>query len=115
MAMISSSLCERTAGLSYVNALNGTDSLYPQARPEKVEWVTPKTTFNRCETRYILRDNATSSLKAQYGDLCLVVRIGKVGERWTYPTVAQLDKEWEKEHEGGMAMGVRDEIMYRAR
>ena len=91
------------------------DGLYPQARPEKVEWVTPKTTFNRCESRYILRDNATFLLEAQYGDLCLVVRIGKVGERWTYPTVAQLDKEWEKEHEGGMAMGVRDEIMDRLR
>lgn len=42
-------------------------------KQEKVEWVTPITTFNDRET--------------SYWGVCLVVRIGKAGERLAYPTV----------------------------
>ena len=61
-------------------------------RPVKVDWVTPVTTFNRQESAHISYGNEPT-LKMTYWDLCLVVRIGKIGERLMYPTVAQSRKE----------------------
>jgi hypothetical protein len=64
--------------------------------PEKVEWVTPVTTFNRKEGTFATYDGKPH-LEVTHADLCLFVRIGKAGERLVYPTVSQLKKEWERE------------------
>ena len=61
-----------------------------------VTWVTPPTTFNRRENAYMAHGNQPT-LGLIYGDVCLVVRIGEVGERLAYETVAELRKEWEEE------------------
>lgn len=65
-------------------------------KPEKVEWVTPRTTFNEQKSVYFAYGNHPE-LRFVYGKVCLVVRIGKAGERLAYPTSAQLEKVWEKE------------------
>jgi hypothetical protein len=49
---------------------------------EQMEWVTPVTTFNR--------------QGALNGNVCLVVRIGKAGDRLGYTTVAELHKAWKR-------------------
>ena len=49
--------------------------------PEPIEWVTPGTTYNRAEREQ---------------DACMVVRIGKVGDRLGYPTVAQIKNACEQ-------------------
>ncbi|KAI0291805.1 hypothetical protein B0F90DRAFT_1774622, partial [Multifurca ochricompacta] len=59
--------------------------------PERVHWVTPVTKFNRQENSFATYGNDLS-VEMLYGDLCLVVRIGKAGERLSYPTVAWLKK-----------------------
>jgi hypothetical protein len=66
--------------------------------PERVEWVTPVTTFNRKQGAYATYGNEPQ-LQFVYADLCLFVRIGKAGERLVYPTSSQLRKEWEEERE----------------
>ncbi|KAH9953971.1 hypothetical protein BC827DRAFT_1272991 [Russula dissimulans] len=66
-------------------------------RPEKIEWVTPNTTYNEHEGTYLNMMGNEPALGFVYGNFCLVVRIGKAGERLTYPTSAQLEKVWEKE------------------
>jgi hypothetical protein len=78
---------------SYLNE----DGAY--GRPEKIEWVTPNTTYNEQESTYLNMMGNELALGFVYGDLCLVVRIasGKAGERLTYSTSAQLKKVWEKE------------------
>jgi hypothetical protein len=63
---------------------------------EKLEWVTPVTEFNRQESAYLHYGN-DSSLGWAYGDVCLIVRIGKAGDRLAYTTVAELRKA----HESG--------------
>jgi len=70
-------------------------SLHFQERPETVERVTPKTTFDSCRSQYAANKKGKLSVKTVYGDLCLVVRIGKVDERSAYPTVAQLERSRE--------------------
>ena len=60
--------------------------------PEKIEWVTPVTTFNQQKGSYVTYGNEPS-VEMAYADLCLFVRIGKAGERLAYPTVSQLEKE----------------------
>ena len=65
------------------------ESLYATA--EEVEWVTPMTTINQKEDAYIHYGNE-STLDFVYGEVCLVVRIGKAGDRLAYPTVAELNK-----------------------
>lgn len=47
------------------------------------------TTFNRQSSAYVAHGNE-ALLGLVYGDVCLIVRIGKAGERLAYPTVAQL-------------------------
>jgi hypothetical protein len=49
-----------------------------------VDWVTPVTTFNCLSSTYVAFGNE-ASLELAYGHLCLIVRIGKVGERMRYP------------------------------
>jgi hypothetical protein len=65
--------------------------------PEKIEWVTPVTTFNRQTGSYVTYGNEPSVAVA-YADLCLFVRIGKAGERLAYPTVSQLEKERKRDY-----------------
>ncbi len=57
---------------------------------ETVEWVTPVTTFNRKGSAFPAYGNSPT-LKVVYGDVCLVVRIGKAGERLAYPRVRPKD------------------------
>ena len=68
---------------------NRRESLYATA--EQVEWVTPMTTVNRKQDAYIHYGNE-STLDFVYGEVCLVVRIGKAGNRLAYPTAAELKK-----------------------
>ncbi len=77
----------------FVIRLEGADE-----EPEVVEelhWVTPVTTFNRQSSAYVTYGNQ-AELGLAYGDVCLIVSIGKAGERLAYPTVAQLKAEWEE-------------------
>lgn len=64
---------------------------------ERMEWVTPMTTFSRQESIYNKKYGNEPMEKIAYWDLCLVVRIGKAGERLMYPTIAQLTKELERD------------------
>jgi hypothetical protein len=57
--------------------------------PEPVEWVTPMTTFNRQEGAFASYGNEPT-LNWAYGDVCMIVRIGKAGDRLAYPTAAQV-------------------------
>jgi len=65
--------------------------------PEKIEWVTPKTRFNGRESAFLDHMGNEPALACVYGHLCLVVRVGKAGERLAYPTSVQLDEMWEEE------------------
>ena len=65
------------------------ESLYATA--EQVEWVTPMTTINQKEDAYISYGNE-STLDFVYGEVCLVVRIGKAGDRLAFLTAAELKK-----------------------
>ena len=64
--------------------------------PERVEWVTPVTTFNRKKGAWATYGNEPM-LAVAYADLCLFVRIGKAGERLVYPSGSQLEKERKEE------------------
>ncbi|KAK0434258.1 uncharacterized protein EV420DRAFT_420033 [Desarmillaria tabescens] len=52
-----------------------------EALPEIV-WVTPLTTFNRMDSNYIRYGNE-ASMGYLYGDICLIVKVGKPGNRAT--------------------------------
>jgi hypothetical protein len=69
--------------------------------PERVEWVTPMTEFNCQKQAYAAHGN-DFSVSWGYGHVCLVVRIGKVGERLAYPTVAELNKAHRKREKEGL-------------
>ena len=64
--------------------------------PEKLELVAPMTEFNRKEMCYGASLHLKGIVNWGYGDVCMVVRIGKAGDRLAYPTVAELDKAYEK-------------------
>lgn len=79
-----------------------------QERPEKVEWAMPKTTFSSRQGQYAADNTGKLSVKTVYGDLCLVVRIGR--------TVAPPKKEWKiVDDEIQIGLNVRDEISSRER
>lgn len=67
------------------------DTKYGHDSPEHVDWVTPVTTFNRKTGAFATYGNEPS-LDMAYGDVCLVVRIGKAGRRLEYPRLAQLKR-----------------------
>jgi hypothetical protein len=69
--------------------------------PERLEWVTPMTEFN-CQKQAYAAHRNDFSLSWGYGHVCLVVRIGKVGERLAYPTVAELEKAHQEREEEGL-------------
>jgi hypothetical protein len=56
---------------------------------ETVVWVTSVTTFNRKESAFGSLNVMYAETNVAYGDLCLFVRIGKAGERLSYPRVAR--------------------------
>ena len=58
---------------------------------ETVEWVTPVTVYNRKKEAFMYYGNEPS-LAWAYGDVCMIIRIGKAGDRLAYPTVAQVKK-----------------------
>ena len=61
--------------------------------PELVEWVTPLTTYNRQEDVFVHYGNE-ATLDWAYGDVCMIVRIGKAGDRLAFPTAAQVKNEY---------------------
>ena len=64
---------------------------------EEVAWVTPVTTFNRKESAFSSPNERFTETNVAYGDLCLFVRIGKAGERLSYPRISQGDLDEEDE------------------
>jgi hypothetical protein len=75
------------------NSVN--DDYYHSRNHEVVEWVTPVTVYNRQKGAYVYLGNE-ASLGWAYGDVCMMVRIGKAGDRLGYPTVAQVKKAYER-------------------
>jgi hypothetical protein len=67
------------------------DTKFGYESPEHVDWVTPVTTFNRKTGAFATYGNEPF-LNMAYGDVCLVVRIGKAGSRLEYPTLEQLKR-----------------------
>jgi hypothetical protein len=63
--------------------------------PEPMEWVTPMTTYNRKKGQYAIRGDDLQ-MDDTHGDACLIVRIGKAGDRLAYPTVAQIKKAYKQ-------------------
>jgi hypothetical protein len=63
------------------------DSEYEE-ESEVVVWITPVTTFNCKESSFASQRGRFIGTNVVYGDLCLFVRIGKAGERLSYPRVA---------------------------
>ena len=68
--------------------------------PERLEWVTPITEFNCQKQAYAAHGN-DYEVSWAYGHICLVVRIGKAGDRVAYTTVAELNKAFKKREHGG--------------
>jgi hypothetical protein len=66
----------------------------PCEEPEPMEWVTPITAYNRIEGVYAT--HSSSQIHTIYGDACLIVRIGKAGDRLAYRKVAQIKKGCKK-------------------
>ena len=65
--------------------------------PEGVEWVTPVTKFNRQTDAVVIGYAGNEpAMDWAYGDVCLVVRVGKAGDRLAYRTVVQLGSAYEK-------------------
>ena len=62
--------------------------------PEAVELVTPLTTYNRQQGAFASYGNEARITWA-YGDVCMIVRIGRAGDRLRYPRVAQAKREEE--------------------
>ena len=62
---------------------------------EQVEWVTPVTTYNRQEGAFASEGyDEDALLNMAYGDVCMVVRIGKAGNRLAYPKPAQVKRKY---------------------
>jgi hypothetical protein len=61
-----------------------------------LEWVTPMTEFNQQEDAYPRYGIEAPTVRWVYGHVCLVVRIGKDGDRLAYTTVAELDKAYKR-------------------
>jgi hypothetical protein len=66
---------------------------YELKDPELVEWVTPLMKYNRQEGAFASHGNEPT-LNLAYGDVCMVVRFGKAGDRLAYPTAAQVKDEY---------------------
>jgi hypothetical protein len=64
---------------------------------ETVEWVTPVTEYNRQKEPFMDYDGGP--LTWAYGDVCMIVRIGKAGDRLAYPTVMQVKKAYKRDQD----------------
>jgi hypothetical protein len=65
--------------------------------PERVEWVTPRTKFNRLTDAVAIACAGNEpAVEWVYGDVCLIVRVGKAGDRLAYPTVEQVERAYRK-------------------
>ncbi len=73
---------------------------YELNNPELVEWVTPLMKYNRQEGAFASHGNEPT-LNLAYGDVCMVVRIGKAGDRLVYPTAAQVKREYLQSWQSG--------------
>ena len=62
--------------------------------PEPMEWVTPISTYNRKEGVYATYGKM--EMCHIRGDACMIVRIGKAGDRLGYPTAAQVKKAYKR-------------------
>jgi hypothetical protein len=62
---------------------------------EPVEWVTPLTQYNRQEGAFASYGNEPT-MNWAYGDVCMVIRIGKANDRLAYPTTAQVKRAQEQ-------------------
>jgi hypothetical protein len=63
--------------------------------PEPLEWVTPLTAHNLRQDALMVYGN-DAELSWVYGDVCMVVRIGKAGDRLAFPTVAEVKRVHEQ-------------------
>ena len=63
-------------------------------KPESVEWVTPLTTYTRIKNDYA--ECVKTRIDCVYGKVCMIVRIGKAGDRLAFPTVAQIEKAYRR-------------------
>jgi hypothetical protein len=64
---------------------------------ETVEWVTPMTVYNRQKEAFVSYDDGNElSLNWAYGNVCMIVRIGKAGDRLAYPTVTQVKNAYQR-------------------
>ena len=65
-----------------------------RTKPEPIEWVAPITTYNRMDGVYVTNGPSEdeTDMHYVYGDACMIVRIGKAGDRLAYLTVAQIEK-----------------------
>jgi hypothetical protein len=61
---------------------------------EPIEWATPMTTYSRKEG--IIATVDKMRMHTIDGDACMIVRIGKAGDRLAYPTAAQIEKAYEE-------------------
>jgi hypothetical protein len=68
-------------------------------RREPVEWVTPLTTYNRQTGAFVAYGNE-ATLGWAYGDECMIVRIGKAGDRMAFPTAAQVKNAYLQSQHG---------------
>ena len=77
---------------------------YDVTERELVEWVSPLMAYN-CRKDALAKFEFEVSLNWAYGDVCMIVRIGRAGDRWAFPTADQVKtehkKRWRREHEGG--------------
>ncbi|KAI0277142.1 hypothetical protein BGY98DRAFT_1107893 [Russula aff. rugulosa BPL654] len=68
---------------------------------ELVEWVTPLTTYNQQEAAFTTYGHK-AGLKWAYGDVCMIVRIGKAGDRLAFPAAGKVKRayleSWYRRH-----------------
>ncbi len=76
------------------------DNPYPHRNPdysempELVEWVTPMTECNHQVDFFMVYGDKMMRLVDE--DVCMIVRIGKAGDRLAYPTAAQVKKAYKR-------------------
>jgi hypothetical protein len=79
--------------------------------PEGVEWVTPMTELNRQADAVVIGYAGNEpAMEWAYGDVSMVVRIGKAGDRLAYRTVAEVEKAYKM---SGRRKSLLDRYYYR--
>lgn len=69
-------------GAIFLEADQESMSYFDPPKLDKVHWVTKVTPFNQVATNYVRYGNQ-ASLGCVYGDMCLIVEVGKLGHRTT--------------------------------